>query len=61
MNKSIYEKKTGLSETLGQIYGENTIFIMIQSKAYSRLLRGYFIFETALNKILRDSKSQRGF
>ena len=34
---------------------------MIQGNAYARPLRGYFIVETALNKILRDSKSQRGF
>ena len=44
--------KTGLSDILEVIYGENAVIHMLNGKAYSRAMRGHLIVDQALSSIL---------
>ena len=45
---------SGLSDILGEIYGENAVVHMLTGKAYSRALRDHIIIDHALSKLLID-------
>ena len=45
-------EKSGLTELLEQIYGENTVQHILTGKAYSRALRGHLIADTGLNALI---------
>ena len=44
----------GLGEVWKQVYAENKVLYLMPGKAYSRTLRGYLLFHSALYKLLLD-------
>lgn len=44
----------GLEEILGKIYATNSVPYLMNGKAYSRAIRGYFMIDLVLNKLLMD-------
>ena len=45
-------EKSGLSDILEKIYGENAVHHILTGKAYSRALRGHLIVDSALNSLV---------